>query len=277
MTGEGPFPRVVALVGGGGKTSLMFALAQARRLEGRPTICTTTTKIRPPEPETCPELLLADKPTGAAAPREPGLPDIREIREALARSGMVTVARCATTVSSPAGDFVKLAGVAAGDVAQLTAAFPDALVLVEADGAAMRPLKAPAEHEPVIPAVADLCIAVLGLDALGRPLAEADVHRSAIAARLAGQEPGTPVTAETLRRLAEHRDGLFRNSPAGCRLAAFANKVELLGQRQAAAFAAALAAAAEEDKRRPTWYLGSVREGWCAPLVVGPTRVYLQK
>lgn len=43
------FPRMTALVGAGGKTTLMYALARRTADAGRRVVCTTTTKIFPPE------------------------------------------------------------------------------------------------------------------------------------------------------------------------------------------------------------------------------------
>ncbi len=49
-------------------------------------------------------------------------------------------------------------------------------VLVEADGSARHPLKAPADHEPALPQEVDFLVAVGGLSALGQPISEA-CHR----------------------------------------------------------------------------------------------------
>jgi len=58
--------------------------------------------------------------------------------------------------------------------------------LVEADGAAGRPVKAPAPHEPVIPLSTTDLIGVIGIDALGLSLQEENVFRSEIFSRLTG-------------------------------------------------------------------------------------------
>ena len=44
------------------------------------------------------------------------------------------------------------------------------LVVVEADGAAGKPLTAPRAYEPVIPAATDLLVPVVGADVIGAPL-----------------------------------------------------------------------------------------------------------
>ena len=48
---------------------------------------------------------------------------------------------------------------------------------MEADGSKMRPVKAPAEHEPVLPSATTLLAPVIGLDAIGVPVAPRWVHR----------------------------------------------------------------------------------------------------
>ena len=131
--------RMVALVGAGGKTSTLYALARQAADSGRTVVVTTTTHIL----------------------RHPGLPLVEEptperLRAALEGHGVVTVG----TVFR--GD--KLSG--AGTPEELRRAAD--VVLVEADGAKRLPLKAPAEHEPVIPPCADAVAAVAGMGAVGQ-------------------------------------------------------------------------------------------------------------
>ena len=71
-------------------------------------------------------------------------------------------------------------------------------VLVEADGAARLPLKAPAAWEPVIPACTSLTIVVAGLDAQDAPLDADHVHRPELLAALLGLEIGRPVPSGRL-------------------------------------------------------------------------------
>lgn len=139
--------RMVALVGAGGKTSTLYALARQAADSGRTVVVTTTTHIL----------------------RHPGLPLVEEptperLRAALEGHGVVTVG----TVFR--GD--KLSG--AGTPEELRRAAD--VVLVEADGAKRLPLKAPAEYEPVIPPCADAVAAVAGMDAVGQAVGVA-CHR----------------------------------------------------------------------------------------------------
>ena len=70
-------------------------------------------------------------------------------------------------------------------------------VLVEADGAKKLPLKAHAEHEPVIPACAGRTVCVVGVDGLGAPVSQT-CHRPQIFAQLAGVSVDDAVTPEAL-------------------------------------------------------------------------------
>ena len=211
------FPRMTALVGAGGKTTLMYALARRMADAGRRVVCTTTTKIFPPE-DGLPVVLLK----GAADP-------VAAVHDAL------SAAPCVVAAGRPLPDVRKLDGVSPRMLAVLSAALPAALFLVEADGAARKPLKAPAAHEPVLPEPLGCCVAVVGLDSVGQPLDDGHVHRSALVCA------------------------------AGCRRLVFANKGDGPGALDAASEAAALS-------RSVAWFAGSAAQGWCVPLTAGAQR-----
>ncbi|MBU4361136.1 putative selenium-dependent hydroxylase accessory protein YqeC [bacterium] len=98
--------------------------------------------------------------------------------------------------------------------------------LIEADGAAGRPVKAPASHEPVIPLPTTNLVGVIGIDALGLSLQEENVFRSEIFSQLTGLKLGEKIEVETLSCLICHPKGLFKGAPQDCRRHLFINKVE---------------------------------------------------
>jgi len=100
------------------------------------------------------------------------------------------------------------------------------LVVVEADGAARKPFKAPADHEPVIPETSTTVVPVVGIDCLDKPLLPEYVHRSEIVAALSGAKLGEKVTPEVVARVLTHPFGFRKGVPAGCRWVPFINKVE---------------------------------------------------
>ncbi len=206
---------VVSLVGAGGKTTLLYALARELSASLRPgVILTTTTKILEPEPSRLflqhlsPELSALKKWTA----------------EQLSRY------RCLLLARERLPD-AKLAGVPSEWVDELFRMDGVSAIVTEADGAAGRPLKAPRKGEPVIPANTTLLVAVIGIEGMGRPLAEETVFRSAIASRLLNLPIGSTMTAEAIARLLGE---LIKGSPAGSRVIPLINKVDLPGGREKA-------------------------------------------
>ena len=149
MIGEQQFPflseksHVVSLVGGGGKTTLLYAMASHCAQKGWRVLVSTTTHILRPE-----NWLWAK--TDA------------EIQELWARGSYAVVGSPA-----PKG---KLTAPPEADLSHWMAQ-ADA-VFLEADGAKHFPCKAPAEQEPVLLPQSDIVLAVAGLSALGHPLKE---------------------------------------------------------------------------------------------------------
>ena len=130
-------PGLTALIGGGGKTTLMYHLAAELRQQGTVLVCTTT-KIWPPA-----HLRVCT---------EEGT-----LREELRRRG------------------IACAGMPA-EQGKLTAPAIDGwetmadFVLVEADGSAGRPFKAHADWEPVLPEERQATVLVMGADGFGKPI-----------------------------------------------------------------------------------------------------------
>lgn len=230
--------RLITLTGAGGKTSLSHWLASFLNAAGKRVIITTTTKIFPPSRGHI--ILQAD-----------GQDFMKRIRTALNISPSITVARDFDHESG------KLLGLKRKEVSALHKSRLADVILVEGDGADRKPLKAPAEHEPVIPIETELCIGVMGIDAVYRRLSENSVHRSLIFAVLTGAVRRDVIRPEHLISLAEAKNGLFKDSPAGSRKAVFLNKTDSPdGMQLADEFARLLA---KPLKLKIKWFAGSVR------------------
>jgi len=150
-------PGVTAVVGSGGKTTLLRALGTALAEGGARVALCTTTRIFP-----FPGLSNLLAPTAA------------EAGVALNRERLV----CVGTVAE--GGKLAAPGLSMDALASLAE-----YVLVEADGAAGRPLKAHASWEPVIPPEAGRTVCVIGASGFGQPIAQA-AHRPERFAELAG-------------------------------------------------------------------------------------------
>lgn len=99
-------------------------------------------------------------------------------------------------------------------------------LLIEADGARQRLLKAPEMHEPAIPDFAEIVVVVAGLAALGRPLNPEWVHRPGRFATLSGLKSGDPITRRALQRVLVHPDGGLKGIPPAARRVALLNGVD---------------------------------------------------
>ena len=164
-------PGVTSVIGSGGKTSLLAALA--RELPGT-VVLTTTTHILP----------FPNVPLVTSA-------DAGDVVAALAGSRVVCV-------GSQAEKDGKLAAPELG--MDVLAELADH-VLVEADGSRRLPLKAHAPWEPVIPARSVRTVLVLGASGLDHPVREV-VHRPERFCELAGCAPDDPATPELVARVA---------------------------------------------------------------------------
>jgi probable selenium-dependent hydroxylase accessory protein YqeC len=200
---------VVAAVGAGGKTSLLRALGAEAEALGWTVLLTSTTHMGPPRAgETV--LFAGDGASDAA------------VRAALRERGRATLYGRRVRED-------KLEGVPPARVDGLRDAAD--LVLVEADGARQRSLKAPADHEPVVPRSASLLVVLCGLDVIGTPVDGSLVHRPEVVARLTG---ASAVTEDALVACLAHPRSYPRERAPGRRLAVFLNKAEDEGGGEAA-------------------------------------------
>lgn len=166
---------VIAAIGSGGKTTLLRALADEAVAQGKTAILATTTHFLPFE----------DVPTFDTDSEF-------ELKRQLERQMLV----CAATKAKGAKDAGKLgpSKIDANALAGLAN-----YLLVEADGSRRLPLKAHADHEPQVPACADIEALVLGASAFGKTVEES-AHRTDLFCERAGCEPQDIVTPEVVAR-----------------------------------------------------------------------------
>ncbi len=201
---------VISLVGGGGKTTLMFALARELASGGESVITTTTTRILKPSSAESPLLLVeADEEQLLSA-----------LLQNVDRFRHITLA----SVKTSSG---KLNGVGPEFVAKLAELNQVSYIIVEADGAARKSLKAPNPTEPVIPHNTSLVIPVVGIDAVGCRLTEGDVFRPEIVSKLLGLPLGEVISTESIASLLTHPQGIIKGSPTHARIIPFINKMDL--------------------------------------------------
>lgn len=173
--------RFVALVGAGGKTTLMYALAQEMAARGRTCIITTTTHIWRPD-----FLPLAE--------------DLEALRRLRNHHRLVVYGRPGTD-----GKLSRPPDWDAGELQNLAE-----YVWAEADGSRGLPCKAPSGQEPVIPGPADVVLGIAGLQALDKPIAQICCRPGQVQALL--RKPGdAAVSAEDIARILCSPQGARKN------------------------------------------------------------------
>lgn len=168
---------VAALIGCGGKTTLMLALAREARA-GRVIVSTTTRMYRPARG-------AYDRAIALGEPPGPGIN--------LLLCGADGDGKCA----GPLPD--SWARYAAGDT----------LILLEADGSRGLPTKGWAAHEPVIPPAVTATVGVCALWPVGRPMGADTTHRPAAFTALTGLREGEGITLQAIADMISGGGGMF--------------------------------------------------------------------
>ncbi len=204
----------IAIVGAGGKSTALFALARAFG----DAFVTTTTHLGTWQSQFTDHHWVWEKDASMGDDLPPGV----------------------ILVTGPATPEDRLPGVSAANLALLhrLAQTPARPLLIEADGARQRPLKAPADHEPAIPAFAEAVLVVAGLSALGQPLTDECVHRPQRFSALTGLPLGAPITPVALQTWLTHPAGGLKNIPPAARRLCLLTQADT-PERQAAANALA--------------------------------------
>lgn len=172
----------ICLVGGGGKTTVMYELAADWAACGRKVLALTSTHIL------CP----AD---GSFAADAAAVHNLWQQR----RYAVIGTPELATGKLTLPPQSVYEALKLQADV-----------ILCEADGSRHHPYKVPAAHEPVLLPDSDIVLAVAGMDALGRPLAQA-CQRPQLAAELLGCNAEKIIDAQMLASLLRSEQGAHKN------------------------------------------------------------------
>ncbi|MEG0354334.1 MAG: selenium-dependent molybdenum cofactor biosynthesis protein YqeB, partial [Lachnospiraceae bacterium] len=169
---------VIAVVGAGGKTSLIYTLAEEFRQNHKKVIVTTTTHMMQPGTHFVPGF------------------EKEHICEELEQFGVITVG-----VPCEKG---KIQGVTKSQLKEMSSLCD--VLLIEADGAHKKSMKVPTIYEPVLPDFVDLVIGMLGASVIGKPLKEV-CHRFEMAAQLLQVETDHIVSLSDLEFLLESEAG----------------------------------------------------------------------
>lgn len=209
--------RVIALVGAGGKTSLAWRITRQMLARGARVVFTTTTHCLMPAEGAFNLNVIA--------------PQMDQAIDALSRQSWRSAFAAAAILGPFEGERAgwmptqprKARGFPPADMAALLAL--DARLVVEADGAQGRWIKAPADHEPAIPPGADVVICVAGIDAIGQALDDQIAHRPERIAALTGVTVGQTLDEGAVARLLTSAEGGRKAIPSGARVMAALTRI----------------------------------------------------
>jgi probable selenium-dependent hydroxylase accessory protein YqeC len=197
---------LVSFVGGGGKTTALFMLAKELKACEKRVLVTTTTAIYAPDENHCDEVVL----------------DRADNRDSMTKR----INPCICVLGREITPENKLLG---ADKDYITHLFVEEVfdyLLVEADGSRQRSIKAPADHEPVIPNGTTKVVGVIGLDILGTQIDGASVHRPECFCRVTGRTMGERIDKAAVKKLILEPEGLFKTVPEGTSKYVLFNKAD---------------------------------------------------
>jgi len=199
----------LALTGGGGKTSLLYTLARENCF-GKG-IFTTTTRMWDPGIAGHPfQRIIVHSETGDRP--VPALSD----------------GSCFISSGPDPGNGEKVLGLSNKLIESWKCLREWPILVIEADGAAGRPLKAPRDGEPVIPSCVNKTAGCIGLDSLGKPLSSEWVHRCDLFRERFCRQDQEFIDSDVLIRLILHPQGLFQNAPPESERWVILNKTDRL-------------------------------------------------
>lgn len=180
--------QAISFVGAGGKSTSMDALAKELREIGKKVLVTTTTVIFEPQHRDHDHFILGNLP-----------------QDYLPLDGSITL-------FGKSMDDSKIRGIAEKDLEEIYKRNIFDVILIEADGARMKPLKAPANHEPAVPSFSTMTIGLIGLDSIGMPLDKDHVHRPEILSCILDVDLPHRIDKNDIVNLIEHKDGILKGS-----------------------------------------------------------------
>lgn len=196
---------IVSIIGAGGKTSLMFALAQELRKDYK-VLVTTTTKIFVPEKHQYDFMAI-------------GMENLKNI-SCSSSNGIYVF-----------GDSVSEEGKIVAidkEILDTQRPFFD-FILYEADGSKCKPIKGWNKSEPVISIKTTKTIGVLSIESIGKVINDDNVHRVNEFLNITDAKENEIITMENMLSVIFHPDGLFKCSNGEKIL--FINKVDNYEQK----------------------------------------------
>jgi probable selenium-dependent hydroxylase accessory protein YqeC len=200
---------LVSVVGAGGKTTLMYALARDLSSSGVPTLVTTTTKILYPDRSQTNSVILGAEIEATIA----------GIAQDFAQNRLVVAGQ--KEIDS------KIIGYSASFVDRLHSESTERTIIAESDGAKGKSLKVPRRDEPPLAMSTTVYIVVVGADCLGKPLSSDAIFNPEMVASVAGVGMDSTVDEQVVLKAILSPESYLGRKPGQARLCVFINKVDI--------------------------------------------------
>jgi len=191
--------KVITFVGGGGKTTSIYQIADALKSESNILITTTTHMFHPHDKVD--QVYFDDLPSKITHPLIGLFSSYDQSKD-------------------------KVKGLSKDRVNKIKASKVFDIILNEGDGSKNRPLKSYGPGEPVIPTQSDMVVIVIGADVLGRPLSDQVVHRLEPFKRITGLNDGETITYDAILKLLTHHEGFLKDLPLTAQVYVLFNKTK---------------------------------------------------
>jgi probable selenium-dependent hydroxylase accessory protein YqeC len=188
----------------------MYSLADQLVSAGKRVLTTTTTKIFKPTPEECPLTILSKRSDEI----------IEKARLLMLDCPHITLGAEYEPLSG------KLIGVYPDILADIQESNLFDYIIIEADGAARKSLKACTFNEPVVPEFTDCLVSMAGLDVVGKPLDEQWVFRSNIFSNVTKRPLTSKITESDIAEMLIHDIASIKVTKPDVIKIAFLNKAD---------------------------------------------------
>lgn len=198
---------LLSFVGAGGKTTTIFKLAKDLKMLGKKVLVTTSTAIFYPEKNEFDRIIVSSS-------------------DNIANSLDIINKGTITVMGKEISKEKKLLGFSKKTIDSIYHKRIFDYILVEADGSKRKPIKFPAEHEPVIPLNTNKTIGVIGIDSIGKKINDENVHRAEQFCKVVNCELREEIDEEIIYKLIKNSKGLFKDCPLKSQKYILLNKVD---------------------------------------------------
>lgn len=202
-------PAVISIVGGGGKTTTMYALADELAREGARVLVTTTTAFYYPDEAQVDCVIIEKEEESLYKKLESAFKDFNKV--------------------AAAKEFIrrdKVVGFSPNVINNLAEKRLFDYVLIEADGSRGRSLKGYRDNEPVVPKNTTHLIMVVGIDCIGKQLNETWVHRPEVVVSAIKKSMNSVITVNDVAQILIHPKGFLKALPANAKSFVLINKAD---------------------------------------------------